>query len=296
MGSIRETGEPYDLDVQLATCVEEFERDWKAYWAKRADGGDWGISDRLIGHAERVADILLKDTEELAVVDSTTAMSEQFEVERTAFLSSMQTDAAPLERLVQEKTLPSETLEQIKRLLDQIQRERTYPSETPPKGTLLKLVWDRLSISLALDFVDTKLVTRTNRLLQLCDLLLQSPPSVETTKFLRRVSRCYVWGFHTECVILCRGAIDTAFQRTVADAICDKHGLERTKIGHSLANRIVAAHREGMIDDAERAAAFRVNANANTAVHRDPSEPSDTLTVISDTRNVVQKILAYPNS
>ena len=162
----------------------------------------------------------------------------------------------------------------------------------PPDDTLLKLVWERLCIHLAWEVADRKLAVAANRILQLSKMVVSGTPSVSTLRFLRHVSRCFIWGFDAECVILCRGAIDRAFAETVSDAVCDKHGLEKAKFGHTLTNRIKAALREGMIDEATNNAAFRVNTPATKATHRNPDEVIDVLGIVRDTRDVVQHVVA----
>jgi len=290
MGSIKKSGEPYDLDVQLGTCVDMYEEDRRIYWSKRQEGGDWGLQQRLLGHGEWLAATLLSGVENLTRPGADLSGAAAFNDELVAFLDQFTIDTSGAQKVILADTTPPDIRKVLEEAVSDIQRRQLNPDFTPSEGSLLKLVWDRLSIQVAREVVDSGLVIRTNRLLQLSRLLVSGTPSASTTRFLQRVSRCYVWGFHPECVILCRGAIDTAFAEAVGDDLCNKHSLPPARYGHTLANRIKAAERESLIDQAIRSAAFRVNAVATKAAHQDPRGDIDVLRIIQDTRDVVEHL------
>jgi hypothetical protein len=282
MGSLDDFGKPYDLDHQLATCIQEFEEDRAEYWRQRTDGADW--QERLFGHAERVATMLLTGADDLMRREANSDEGEQFATEQRRYLEEITREIEYLMQIAV-PTLPdpqhhAAIREAISHLALDVR---------PDEGTLLKVVWDRLCIHVAEDCVE-RVVRGANRILQLSQLFLSSTPSGATVRFLRRVSRCFVWGFDAECIILCRGAIDSAFREAVSDAMCDKHGLERAKFGHTLSNRIKAALRDGMINDESKNAAFRVVSPATTAAHENPQAAKDVLAIVRDTRNVLERL------
>lgn len=285
MGSTMESGQPYDLDDQLAICAQVYEIDRDTYWKGRPEGADWELRTRLCGHADRVAAILLSDTDILTDQRSYEERSEQFAEERRGYLGEMQDEISSFMRLIREKLPQGTPLAAFDQYVThQAQNQR------PPEDSLLKLVWERLCIDLAKDFADTRLVVGANRILLLSELLLDEQPSNATVRFLRRISRCFIWGFDAECVILCRGAIDTAFMVAVSDEICDKHGLKKAKYGHTLANRIKAAKLEGIIDERTKKVAFRVNEPATEAAHTNPDNVMDVLQTLRDTRDVLNRL------
>lgn len=289
MSARDDSGKPYDLDGQLDICSQEYETDREAFWSNRTEGRDWGLQG-LYGHAERVAAALLKDTH--ALIDHAALADEpvQFEEERTAFLREMANEINLFLRLVKEK-LPRGT---PLAALDQYINDAALDTR-PSDDSLLKLVWERFCIHLAQEMV-ARLTPGANRILQLNDMVISGNPSIATLRFLRRVSRCFIWGFDPECVILCRGAIDTAFATVITDQICDNHGLKKAGFGHTLTNRIKAALLEGMIDEGTKNAAFRVNSPATEAAHRDPTKTASVLNVIKDTRDVLQRLLPNDQS
>lgn len=291
MGSLDKSGKPFDLVVQLVTCIDEYEEDRKRYWQARTDGGDWGMQSRLLGHAESVATALLADTHDLIGSNTAPDVNTQFTHEQQAYLSAIDSEITSFMNLVKQKLPKGVSPAVFDQYINHVALDQLPPSEAP----LLKLVWERLCIHLADDFA-ARVIVAANRVLQLSNLLVSGKPSDDTVRFLRRISRCFIWGFDAECVILCRGAIDTAFTSAVPDATCDKHGLVRASFGHTLTNRIRAALLEGIIDDETKRAAFRVNTPATEAAHRNPDEAIGILGVIQDTRDVLQRLVTTPSS
>ena len=112
-------------------------------------------------------------------------------------------------------------------------------------------------------------------------------------RFLCRIKRCFIWGFDSECIILCRGAIDTVFTEIISEQVCDKHKLKRANYGHTLTNRINAAYLEGIIDDQIKNAAFKINIPATKAAHKNPDFTIDAFKMIEDTLLVIEHLAKY---
>jgi len=128
-----------------------------------------------------------------------------------------------------------------------------------------------------------------SRIFRLYNLVLYSNPSKSTQEFLGRLSRCYIWGFDPECIILCRAVIDTVFQDRVAYEICKKHCREPLRGGFSLNDRIYAALKEGIIDEDIEKKARTVKKRGNQAVHRQPSV-TNVWGIICDTVAILERI------
>ena len=127
-------------------------------------------------------------------------------------------------------------------------------------------------------------------MLRLLEVVIEAQPSEATLKVLTRVSRCYVFGLDSECVILCRGAIDTAFSNALPDAKMDKLGVQpATRFGYTLAQRIRTARDAGMIDEDDMGAAERVKDTANTVTHEDP-DVTNAFAVVRDALRVIQRL------
>lgn len=154
-------------------------------------------------------------------------------------------------------------------------------------GSVLHRVWDRLCISLAFSMQE-RLREASKRVLLLVRQLEGTRPPKATQDFLVRVSRCYTWGFDTECVLLCRSALDTAFRDRVPDSLLEAQGFPRGKYV-VLAERIEAAC-PSLIDEAARAAANRVRERGRKAAHYEAGPPVDVLGTIGDTTQVIAQL------
>jgi len=270
MGSLDDSGKPIDLVIQLGTCLREFEDDEEVYWRKRPESGDWGPGG-LWGHSERLAEVLLHDSEQLVVPVRGHSESDTFNDEYAEFFKKI-TDLTKLMRSKLGVTCVPPILE------DSI--ESLAEEDRPPKDSLLALVWERLCISLADDLVGVRLLRGTNRMLRLIGLIKEGDPDAVTLRYLRRVSRCYILGLDAECAILCRGVIDSALSKA----------LPKPQRDLPLAKRIQAAKELRRVDEIGQKAAHRVNNVAKDGVHVDPDLVKGILTVIKDTLEVVRQL------
>lgn len=166
---------------------------------------------------------------------------------------------------------------------------KDYPPDPQSKGSPLKLVWERFIIDMSHEAIE-KIEEGASRIFKLYRLVLRSTPSKSTQQFLARLSRCFIWGFEPECVILCRAVIDTAFKDNVTQEICEKHFGKRKKGYFELIDRIVAAHKEGIIDDPIKDKAETVRVRGNIAAHRQPNVTKDVWGTICDTVAVLERI------
>ncbi len=221
MGSTDETGKPYPVDIQLKTCLDEFEDDRSKFWKTKTEGADWGLQERLIGHAEHLARLLLRASEDLVAEPDAPDGVDQFSVELAETLGELD-KAQELFKYLASVRPPLDP--KIRPPTPGEYAESWFESAAPPDDSLLKLVWERLCIEAAVDLID-RIVPAANRMLFLYRIAAKSQPSAAVRRFLRRISRCFLWGFYPECLALCRGALDAAFMTAVPDNVCDEHGL-----------------------------------------------------------------------
>ena len=157
-----------------------------------------------------------------------------------------------------------------------------------PEGTPLGYLGERLFVDLLGQAVGM-CEDGARRLLDLLRLTIVAAPAKPTADFLRRVSRCYLWGFDAECVILCRSALDTAFRERMSDEMCES-GLEPTQRRFSLADWIKAAFKKKLINYDEKEAAFSVKERGDKAVHYDPRATQDICGTVVLTLTVLKAI------
>ena len=138
------------------------------------------MQERMFGHAEKVAGSLLKETDDLVAQKTFSEEPEQFKIERDAFVREI----SPLARIDDqmrdvEKKYGRELAKELEPVFQRTQSEYEGPTsdDVPPEDTLLRIVWERLCISLAEDVVHGKLVVAANRILQLSKLVMDVPPT-----------------------------------------------------------------------------------------------------------------------
>jgi len=153
----------------------------------------------------------------------------------------------------------------------------------------LRLLWEKLTVELARDLVGNRLEEAAKRVMQLIEVATTCEIGKVTTLFLMRVSRCFVWQFDTECVIMCRSALDTAFQDTVSVELCESRKKSRGHHGYTLQDRIEAALPR-LIDKSAYDAAKRVKTRGDKTVHYEPDAVKDVLGTIKDTMLVIEQL------
>lgn len=136
------------------------------------------------------------------------------------------------------------------------------------------------------------------RLWKLLPLTESVQPHWRVAAFLKRVSKCYIFGFDAECLVMCRGVLEGAFEAAVSDAECRKVVGPRPwaeHAGHSmydLHTRIAVAVRLGRISQSLADDAQKVRDAARRIVHQKPRVPRDPLPFIAMTVAVVRELAA----
>ncbi|MBD3350682.1 MAG: DUF4145 domain-containing protein [Candidatus Lokiarchaeota archaeon] len=159
-----------------------------------------------------------------------------------------------------------------------------YPHE---KESPLRLVWERLSIEYA-GTLTSSVSDLANRTIELYQLILHVTPSKEVIPYLSNLAKCYIWGFDSECIILCRSVIDNAFSKKTNNQICEKHLGERHWKNFTLEERILVAQKEGILDENMKTIADTIRTNGNDVVHLDPNIVKDSFGSIKNTIAVLE--------
>jgi hypothetical protein len=147
-----------------------------------------------------------------------------------------------------------------------------------PAGERLRgLVLEELAIGAAYAATD-EIEEMAERCLEISDFALRYQPNEAVVRYLTRVGRCYVAGFFSECVILCRASVENG----VRDAF-DRRGIPMTATPQgqsSMRARLDAAVMFGWLSPLAREHAATVWRRGNVAVHHDPNATYDVLGTI----------------
>lgn len=139
----------------------------------------------------------------------------------------------------------------------------------------------------------------TERALKL--LLLAQPvsPSSPAASFLKRVSRCYIYGFDPECVVMCRGVLDAEFKAEISADLCiDVLGKRhRAKMNDhpmfTLNKRIIVAQKTNRISEETAEKAHEVRKAGGDVVHDWPEVPKafgDSFKIVGTTLTVIREL------
>lgn len=267
----------FDLNIKLATEIDSYEQDRQRFWENL---GGWSAIE--YDRAERFAKAVLKNSEQLIPIEEIDGDLSRLQCEIKKFNKRSELDQKFGE--IANSDLPSDKKTAL--ICDVL---KDYPPDPQSEDSPLKLVWERFAIDMSWEAIG-KIEEGASRIFKLYNLVLRSTPSKSTQQFLARLSRCFIWGFDPECVMLCRAVIDTAFHENVTPDMCIKHPIEPNRPRFNLANRIYAARKEGLIDDDIEGKADKVRLRGNHAVHEQPGLTKDVWGTICDTVAVLERI------
>lgn len=265
----------FDLNIQLGTAVDSYEEDRQRYWDKL---GGWSATE--YDQAERFAQAVLKNSEQLIPTEEINGDLSKLQYE----INKINEVPEIIKRIndIAKMNIP---WDKRRELICDLAKE--CPPDPQDDESPLRLVWERFIIDMSWEAIG-KIVEGASRIFQLYKLVLSSAPSKSTQQFLGRLSRCYIWGFDPECIILCRAVIDTAFRDGIAKKICEKHFGKRNR--YNLSDRIQAAWNEKIIDEDIAKKARNIKEWGNKAVHCQPNITKDVWGTICDTVAVLERI------
>jgi hypothetical protein len=264
----------YDLYIQLENGVDLYQQNREKFRENSSP------DDRIFfERSERFAQLIRNNTEEIVSKDKVDDDLKTLQYEFDKINSYKKREAFDL------MCKSGCSVEEIDTWVREIISET--PEDPENEESPLKLVWEKLCIDYAWDLVG-EIRGCAERTLKLNMLILATDPGTPTLSFLRRLSRCYIWGFDPECVILCRSVIDTAFKDTITDSLCEKYYTKRKpEDDFGLANRIVTAKKEKIITSDISKLAFLVKDRGDKAVHAQPDVTKDVLGTIANTIRVI---------
>jgi hypothetical protein len=133
-----------------------------------------------------------------------------------------------------------------------------------------QLMLERLQIDVAREY-STGTHTKADRCFDLTKFVLRTQPSEHVLRFLRRLARCYIAGFDSEAVVMCRAVLENSVRSAVAQRGIATQGVK---------TRIRKLQEEGVLTPAEASGALVVWERGNKAVHDDPETAKGVLETI----------------
>jgi hypothetical protein len=282
----------YNLDIELSACIGAHEDTLDAYWANQLNSEDWSEINQLRHDAREIAELFRKRAMSLQNIGDPSALNAIYQVkgvELRAAEDGFNELAAQLR-----KKIP---LSEAQKVIDSIKpRFMEPPDPEDDTDRPLHLVWQHLCILDARDAVDG-LSERVHRIFQLEDLVEELHRDSElpdaTMQFLALVGRTFVWGFHAECVVVCRGAIDTAFRGKVPTSLLERRRRREPKRDFGLLDRIEAAYPD-LISESIKRDANCVRLRGDKAIHFDPQATDDILDTVRRALRVIDRLAVLP--
>jgi len=283
----------YPLDVQLQSLVDAYAGDLSKYWDERLNLKDWSQINQLLRDAESIANCLRNRALALQNIGDASDINSIYEVCRSEEEAAKEHVTGLLDGL------PADIKARVgAKGLDDLAKafggstDAAEPSDRPKHA-----VWQYLCITEAREAC-ADLRDRASRIFelnQLVDLLgcgSALPPA--SKQFLALVGRSFVYGFDAECVIVCRGVIDTAFQEKVPLALLKSRRTKR-KDRYGLQDRIEAAFPD-LLDKRTKEDAHAVRLKGDRAIHYDPHATRDVIGTIRQTLHVVNRLGELPDA
>jgi len=268
----------------LEILLGNYEEDREEYWSQRE--GEIHSARFFYDQCERFAEAILNDTKDLVSGDPLDADLCVLEKELAA-IHDWSTLAEQKYAAIMEADDPWE--QKKKRVTEEVLHQTPKPAQD--EDSSLRLVWEKLAIKMSWEAI-SRIETATNRMLQLYRLVLQMCPSKPIRQFLERLSRCYIFGFDPECIIMCRSVLDTAFRERVPDELCKQIlcGKTRKRPTFHLVDRIAVARKKDLISAKGRKLADQVKERGNKVVHYQPDLSKEVWETIYDTFLVLQEL------
>jgi hypothetical protein len=115
-------------------------------------------------------------------------------------------------------------------------------------------------------------------------------------KFLKRVTRCYLWGFDSECIILCRGAIEQAINDYITYEMCQEVLGSPYPGGYGLSARITVGKRKGIFSQSLVDLIRVIKERGDKTIHHDLHITKDIIGTIRDTFLIIATISSNESS
>ena len=283
----------YNFDVwcQLETAIDLYEQDREKYWQSRMEAEEWSALNLLRAEADEIAKLIRERAFALQNAGSQSDLNTIYRAYHERLDEEMRF-FAEIETSIRSNDFDGNLDEYLRKLKDALVNPEGMDADDP-----LHLIWERLCISDAWDTVGS-ILDRARRVLELERLIHEelgrAKPPQTAISFLSLVSRNYIYGFKPECIVMCRGALDTALRETVTDDHCKRAGQSATRHGFTMAHRIAAAFHNGNRLLAGRSGLYKeaqqVQERGNKVIHYQPDATADVLGTIRSTLRVIDAL------
>ncbi len=130
-------------------------------------------------------------------------------------------------------------------ILDYLQEDS---GEDAKKNEIKWYVYEIIDELLGHEVVEMQ-VRAEKRILKLVALMEKQGVDAEIRHFLNEATKCYLYGFDIQCIIMCRSVLDAYFEQLIPDNTCrdNKACIDDKEKYYVLADRIKVAEYIGMI-------------------------------------------------
>lgn len=153
-------------------------------------------------------------------------------------------------------------------------------------GPFRDLVREKIQTEIAWEFATTTRAM-SERCLELVSLLIRTQPDEQVCRFMNRLSRCYIFGFFPESVILCRSVLESAVRELFVRRNVD---IESETGRADMRSRLRFATMAKWLSKQAEKEAWEVWQRGNVAIHNDPEAVKDVFGTIAATLRVLNEI------
>lgn len=292
----------FNLCTLLQGCVDTYEQAREKYWQSRLDAEEWSQLNQDRRDADEIAKLIRNRAYALRNVGSQSELNDIYRVYHEKIDEKVQSlaeckDNPQVKDAILNGILPKNIFDDLWKSI--IDPGMPLDNEEDP----VSLIWERICIDDAW-YMAASMDDRIPRIFELERLIYEElgteEPPEPSVRFLSLISRNYIYGFDTECVVMCRSAIDTAFRETISDEHCKRAGRRRGKHGFHLADRICAAFHQGNHLLEGRSDLYKsaqeVQERGNKVVHYDPDATKDVLGTIRSSLRVINALSEFEES
>lgn len=153
------------------------------------------------------------------------------------------------------------------------------------------LVVQSLEIELARQDIGT-VEKRRQRIADLAALATEQQPNARAAAYLNRAARCYILDLLPETVVMCRSALEAAFEDRVGDSLVREHSGSEITGPVTLWHRIEVARKLQLLEVKLCVKATEIRRAGNDSVHNVPVDTVRALDAIRGTLDVINGLVA----
>lgn len=157
----------------------------------------------------------------------------------------------------------------------------SFVPSNPGADVMREAIALRIAPWLLPDFNDA-----TTRSVAIAQLVLKEEPTEPVGRYLKRLARCYIAGFDSECVILCRAVVE--------NAVSARFEREGHPMPSQMRARVSLARTKGWLSRENEKGVMDVWVRGNKAIHADPELVKDVTGTLRLTLTATSELLAPP--